>query len=220
MACVSGEMRTLKTGSRWRWGEVSPNVRMGHFPGITTRRAKCVVSDSTGDHCWWVPVSTIVLCSARRISSVSFTRLFTQSTGMSHPRAVCHNPPRPHIVSLPHHLALSLSHCLALSRSHTELSHVRSHTSCHMASSSVDTTSCFIRTYNSCKASNLIVSRDRATHRHWATVRRTIQRTIRWTCNAQVTSIVVAPSNCCCTHTVVPTTAALLLHRTSHTLMH
>ena len=38
-----------------------------------------------------------------------------------------------------------LYHNPALSRSHTELSHVRSRTSCHMTSSSVNTTSCFIR---------------------------------------------------------------------------
>ena len=74
----------------WRWGEVSPNVRTGQFPGITTRQAKCVVSDSIGDHCWWVPVSSIVLCSTHRILNISLVHSFIRPVYRNVPSAYTH----------------------------------------------------------------------------------------------------------------------------------
>jgi hypothetical protein len=92
---------------------------------------------------------------------------------MTHARVVCHNPPRPHIVSLSHYLALR-------TRSHTAslylvliLSHVRFRTSCHMVSSSVNVShrlALFPIHLTVCRATGQFDIEPR-------TVRRTIQRT-------------------------------------------
>ena len=123
MACVFGEMRTLKTGSRW--GEVGPKCTSDRFSGIAVRAMRV----STYEDCWWVPVSSIVSRPAHRIPPVSCTRLFTLSEWPMHALFVTtHHVPtlsRSHTISL-----YALSHCLALSRSHTEsrsLSHQLPH---------------------------------------------------------------------------------------------
>ena len=49
MACVFGQMRTLKTGSRWSPKSVpfrKDAFWTDRFPGIAARRAKCVVITS------------------------------------------------------------------------------------------------------------------------------------------------------------------------------
>ena len=105
---------------------------------------------------------------------------------------------RSHTISL-----YALSHCLALSRSHTEsrsLSHQLPHGIflCQRL-----TPSRFIPHTSDC------VSRDRTIQRtdtEPRTFRRTIQRTGNTHCCC---------SNCCRTHTVAPTTAALLMHHTA-----
>ena len=108
MACVFGEMRTLKAGSRW-----SPkSIPFWKVPRNSSRA--CEAED-----CWWVPVSSIVSRPAHRIPPVSCTRLFTLSGWPMHASFVTtHHVPtlsRSHTISL-----YALSHCLALSRSHTE----------------------------------------------------------------------------------------------------
>ena len=103
---------------------------------------------------------------------------------------VCHNPPRPHIVSLPHYLALSLSHCLVLSRPHTEprsLSRQLPH--------GVFLWTQRLALFATC---NLIASRDRAAHRHWATHGNTDIRL-----NAQVIPTDVAPTVVACSETLI-----------------
>ena len=127
---------------------------------------------------------------------------------MTHARVVCHNPPRPHIVSLSHYLALR-------TRSHTAslylvliLSHVRFLTSCHMVSSSVNVShrlALFPIHLTVCRATGQFDTEPRmhgsthhSTHRYTHCCR----------------------SSCCCTHTVAPTTAALLMHHTAHRPSH
>ena len=103
MACVFGEMRTLKTSERW--GGAQNLSRLGRIlDGQVSRN-----SSSTGEmrrQCW-----RPLLVSARLINCVAFNPShFTSLVHLfSHPVVMTHAPlfvTAHHIVSLPHYLAL------------------------------------------------------------------------------------------------------------------
>ena len=108
VACVFGEMRTLKTG--WRWGAQKPAC-LGRFPGIAGHLG--VISAGPPGECPSYP-----LC---RVQPIVFhqSRAPLYSPSRDDPcTAVCHSPPRPHIVSLSHYLvrlALTLSRSISFS---------------------------------------------------------------------------------------------------------
>ena len=175
-------MRTLKTGSRW--GAQKPAC-LGRFPGIAGHLG--VISAGPPGECPSYP-----LC---RVQPIVFhqSRAPLYSPSRDDPcTAVCHSPPRPHIVSLSHYLvrlALTLSRSISFSHWGTfALSHQLSYgifLCQHL------TPSRFIPPTPDC------VSRDRTIQRtdtEPRTVRRTIQRTGTTHCCC---------SKCCCAHTLL-----------------
>ena len=108
MACVFGEMRTLKTSERWWWW--SPKCTSDRFPGIAVRRAKCVV----------MPATTVGECQSHplcRVQPITFHRSSAPvyPPSLNDPCTRClSQPTTSHTVSLWHYLALR---ALTLSRS-------------------------------------------------------------------------------------------------------
>ena len=115
MACVFGEMRTLKTSERW-WRWWNPKCAAVRFPGIAAqkRNASSVLVTTAGE------CLSYQLCRVRPISC-------------NEPRSPLYSP------SCDDPCTRCLSQPTTLSRSHTvspylvlTLSHVRSHTNCRM----------------------------------------------------------------------------------------
>jgi hypothetical protein len=205
MACVFGEMRTLKTGSRW-WSPKSVPFRKVSRNSSSKANASSVLVSARLIHCvafnpsHFISLVHLSLCSPNRDDPCA--RCLSQSTTSSHCLApTLSRSTRSHTVSP--YLVLTLSH-------------VRSRTSCHM----VHGISLCQRLTPFRFIPHLIVCRAtgqpsvQRTDTEPRTVRRTTERTGNIHC---------CGSNCCCAHTVVPTTAALycctiqhIAHHTDH----
>ena len=157
---------------------------------------------------WWVPVLSIVSRPAHRIPPVSCTSLLTQSWWPMHR---CLSQP----TTSPHCLALTLS---GSTRSHTvslylvlTLRHVRFIAPAviwYLPLSTSHTVSLYSAYTWLC-----VARQDDSTHRHWATHGSTHHSTHRYH-PLLLLQVLLR------THTVVPTTAALLLHHTAHRSSH
>jgi hypothetical protein len=209
MACVFGEMRTLKTGSRW-W---SPKCTADRFPGIAARRrnASSVLATTAGE------CLSYQLCRVRPISC-NESRSPLHSPSCDDPCTRCLSQPttssRSHTISL-----YSLAHCLALSRSHAEsrsLSHQLPHGTWYHPLSTSHTVSL----YPECIRLTVCRATGQPSVQRTDTEPRTVRHTTERTGNIHCCMLRCCCSNCCCAHTVLPTTAALLLHHTAHRPSH
>ena len=168
MACVFGEMRTLKMSERW-WVVGAQNLsRLGRFPGIAVQRCVSVPAWTAGE-CRSHP-----LC---RVQPIAFhqSRAPVYSPCLNNPCILLLSQP----TTSPQCLALTRSHS---TRSHTVpfylvliLSHVRFRTSCHimMVTSSINVShrlALFPIHLTVCRVTGRFDTEPR-------TVRRTIQRT-------------------------------------------
>ena len=194
-----GEMRTLKTGSRW-----SPKCTADRFPGIAARRrnASSVLATTAGK------CLSYQLCRVRPISC-------NESRSPLHSPS-CYDPctrrlSQPTTLSRSHTISLySLAHCLALSRSHAE-SRLLSHQLPHGTRYHPLSTSHTVSFYPECIRLTVCRATGQPSVQRTDSEPRTVRRTTERTGNIHCCMLRCCCSNCCCARTALPTTAAILL---------